>query len=89
MLLAIRSVIHPRNLFTWFLEAAPALIAAPILFATRKRFPLTPLVMILIAMHVSIRSSEGIAPSRKYPRPTEESCAGFEPSKCDRGNRAW
>ncbi|HTF89765.1 MAG TPA: DUF2238 domain-containing protein [Planctomycetota bacterium] len=48
------SLVHPRDLWTWFLEVAPIFIAAPILFATRKRFPLTPLVMILIALHAAI-----------------------------------
>jgi len=48
------SALHPRDRLTWLLEVAPVLIAAPILFATRKSFPLTPLVMVLIAVHASI-----------------------------------
>ena len=53
-LLFVWSVIHPRDLWTWFLEVAPVLIAAPILFATRERFAWTPLVMVLIALHASL-----------------------------------
>ncbi|MCE9581350.1 MAG: DUF2238 domain-containing protein [Planctomycetes bacterium] len=45
------SGIHPKDRFTWFLEVAPALIGAPILIATRKRFPLTPLVCVLLTIH--------------------------------------
>ena len=53
-LLLFWSVLAPFDLFTWFLEVAPILIAAPILFATRRRFPLTGLVSIAIALHASI-----------------------------------
>lgn len=39
---------------TWFLENVPVLIAAPILVATWRRFPLTPLAYRLIALHAVI-----------------------------------
>jgi uncharacterized membrane protein YjdF len=42
VLLAI-SGIGPRDRFTWILEVAPILIGIPVLVATRRRFPLTPL----------------------------------------------
>ena len=45
---------HPRDTLTWFMEVLPVLLAAPILYATRKRFPLTALVAGLIAIHASI-----------------------------------
>ncbi|HKP64783.1 MAG TPA: DUF2238 domain-containing protein [Polyangiales bacterium] len=48
------SAVHPRDPATWWMEVAPVLIAAPLLFATRKTFPLTPLVAVLIALHCSI-----------------------------------
>src|SRR5437762_11456403 len=48
------SAIHPHDYFTWFLEVFPALIAAPILVATRKRFPLTTLSYVLITIHAAI-----------------------------------
>jgi putative membrane protein len=47
----IWSGIEPKDQFTWFLEVSPALIGAAILFYTRKTFPLTPLLYILILMH--------------------------------------
>lgn len=36
---------------TWWLETIPVLIALPILLATARRFPLTPLLYILIGIH--------------------------------------
>lgn len=50
----IWSGIDPKDRFTWFLEVAPALIALPILAFTRKRFPLTPLIYVLILIHCII-----------------------------------
>ncbi|MCG9695636.1 DUF2238 domain-containing protein [Shewanella sp. Isolate11] len=50
----IWSGIEPKDSFTWLLEVAPALIALPILFFTRKRFPLTPLAYWLILLHAII-----------------------------------
>jgi putative membrane protein len=38
------SGIHPHNHLTWWMEVAPVLIALPILYFTRKIFPLTPLL---------------------------------------------
>jgi putative membrane protein len=45
---------QPRDRMTWWMEVAPVLLAAPILFATRKRFPLTTLAAVLIAVHAVI-----------------------------------
>ena len=45
------SAIAPRDRFTWALEVAPALIGVPVLALTRRRFPLTPLVYVLILVH--------------------------------------
>ncbi len=50
----IWSAINPKDLFTWFLEVAPALIGAGILWATRNSFPLTPLTYTLILIHCVI-----------------------------------
>jgi len=48
------SAIHPKDGFTWFLEVAPILIGAPILVATYRRFPLTPLAYRLLFVHALI-----------------------------------
>ena len=45
------SGIHPYDRVTWWLEVAPVLVAAPILFVTRERFPLTPLLYWVILVH--------------------------------------
>lgn len=47
----IWSGIHPKEQFTWFLEVLPAIIGALILAFTRQKFPLTPLLYVLILMH--------------------------------------
>ena len=44
----------PYDRATWALEVAPALMAAPVLLATRRRFPLTTLLYILIALHALV-----------------------------------
>jgi putative membrane protein len=44
----------PADRLTWALEVFPAVIAAPLLIATRRRFPLTTLVYTLIAIHATI-----------------------------------
>lgn len=48
------SAIHPRDLFTWFLEVLPISIGLPILVFTFKRFRFTQLVYLLIAIHACI-----------------------------------
>jgi putative membrane protein len=52
--LLVLSGISPHDRFTWFLEVAPALVAAPILIATYRRFPLTSLAYVLIFVHAGI-----------------------------------
>ncbi|MBY0401272.1 DUF2238 domain-containing protein [Myxococcota bacterium] len=44
----------PYDRPTWLLEVAPVLIAWPILFATRKRFPLTSLLYTAIFLHACV-----------------------------------
>ena len=45
------SGVAPADRLTWFLEVVPVLIAAPLLIATARSFPLTPLVYCVIALH--------------------------------------
>jgi putative membrane protein len=47
----VLSGIRPHDRLTWFMEVAPVLIAAPLLIATHRSFPLTPLAYWLIAIH--------------------------------------
>lgn len=48
------SAIGPHDRFTWLLEVAPVLIGIPILLTTFARFPLTPLLYTLLALHGAI-----------------------------------
>jgi putative membrane protein len=48
------SGIRPHDRVTWWLEVLPVVVAVPILIATAWRFPLTPLVYTLIALHCLI-----------------------------------
>ena len=45
---------HPVDRLTWALEVFPVVLAVPLLVATRKRFPLTTLVYVLIAIHAVV-----------------------------------
>ncbi len=51
MLALAVSAIGPHDRLTWFLEVAPVIFAIPLLVATRRRFPLTPLLYALIFGH--------------------------------------
>ena len=44
----------PKDRYTWILEVAPAIVAAVVLIATYRRFPLTPLAYRLIFLHACI-----------------------------------
>lgn len=50
----IWSGISPADRLTWWLEVAPVLIALPLLVFTRKRFPLTPLLVFLVTVHAVV-----------------------------------
>ena len=45
------SGIHPADRTTWWLEVAPVIVVLPLLWVSRARFPLTPLLYALIAAH--------------------------------------
>lgn len=48
------SGISPYDRTTWWLEVFPILLGAPVLVATYRRFPLTPLVYTLLCVHALI-----------------------------------
>ena len=48
------SGLRPFDRLTWLMEVAPVLIAAPILIATHKKFPLTTLLYALIWIHALV-----------------------------------
>ena len=45
---------RPFDRGTWWLEVAPVLVAVPLLIASRRRYPLTPLAYALIFVHACI-----------------------------------
>ncbi len=50
----IWSAIEPADRLTWWMEVIPAMLGFIILWMTRKRFPLTGLVYVLILIHAVI-----------------------------------
>ncbi len=47
----VASGIGPSDRFTWLLEVLPVILAVPVLLATRRAFPLTPLLYRLLFLH--------------------------------------
>lgn len=48
------SGIAPTDRATWLMEVAPVLLAVPLLLLTWRRFPLTPLLYVLLALHAAV-----------------------------------
>jgi len=61
------SGIAPFDRGTWLLEVAPVLIAFPILAATRRRFPLTDLLYVLVALHALVLIAGGTYTYARVP----------------------
>ena len=55
----IASGIAPFDRLTWLMEVAPVLIALPLMFITRKSYPLTTLLTVLIAAHMLVLIAGG------------------------------
>ena len=55
----IWSAVHPHDYFTWCLEVFPAVIGLALLIATRRTFPLTPLLYTLLFLHATILAVGG------------------------------
>lgn len=53
-LIFVWSAIRPHDYFTWLLEVFPAIMGTAVLAFTCRRFPLTPLLYTLIALHMII-----------------------------------
>jgi putative membrane protein len=48
------SGLRPYERLTWLMEVLPVIIAVPILIATRRNFPLTTLLYVLICLHALV-----------------------------------
>ena len=55
------SGIAPYDRTTWWLEVMPVLIALPVLYLTRRRYPLTPLLYVLLFLHGLVLIGGGLA----------------------------
>jgi putative membrane protein len=55
----IWSAVRPHDYFTWCLEVFPAVIGLVLLIATRRTFPLTPLLYTLLFLHATILAVGG------------------------------
>ena len=55
----VLSGIRPYDRTTWILEVFPILVALPLMWATRERFPLTTLLYALIAVHAVVLMAGG------------------------------
>jgi len=53
------SGIGPKDRMTWWLEVGPIFVVMPVLWATRRRFPLTGLLYFLIGVHGAILALGG------------------------------
>lgn len=61
------SGLKPYDRTTWWLEVAPVIIAIPLLWATRNRFPLTTLLYSLIAVHAVVLMAGGAYSYARVP----------------------
>lgn len=61
------SGISPYDRLTWLMEVLPVLIVLPILAATRRSFPLTPLLYVLIGLHALILIAGGAYTYARVP----------------------
>lgn len=55
----IVSGIAPYDRLTWLMEVTPVLIALPLLIVTRRRYPLSTLLTVLIALHALVLIAGG------------------------------
>jgi len=57
----------PYDRATWWMEVAPALLALPVLAATRRRFPLTDLLYVLVTLHAVVLMAGGAYTYARVP----------------------
>jgi putative membrane protein len=63
----VASGIRPYDRPTWLMEVAPVLIAVPLLVATRRRFELTTLAYVLVAIHAFVLIAGGAYSYARVP----------------------
>lgn len=63
----VASGVTPYDRVTWLLEVAPVLVAVPLLYATRERYPLTILLYVVICVHSLVLSLGGAYTYARVP----------------------
>lgn len=63
----LASGIAPYERLTWLMEVAPVLVALPLLFATRRSYPLTTLLYLLITVHAFVLIAGGAYSYARVP----------------------
>ena len=63
----IASGIAPYDRLTWLMEVAPVLIALPLLYVTRRSYPLTALLYVLITIHALVLIGGGAYTYARVP----------------------
>lgn len=58
---------RPYDRGTWLLEVAPVLVVLPLLAATWRRFPLTPLLYVLVCLHALVLMTGGAYTYARVP----------------------
>lgn len=58
---------QPYDRVTWLLEVIPTLIVLPLLMATRRRYPLTTLLYVLITLHAAVLALGGAYTYARVP----------------------
>lgn len=61
------SGIHPYDRTTWVLEIFPVVLALPVLWATYRQFPLTPLLYVCIFLHALVLMAGGAYTYARVP----------------------
>lgn len=67
VLILIYTGLMTTDRITWLMEVTPVAIVVPLLFATHKRYPLTPLLYTLIFFHAIILMVGGMYTYAKVP----------------------
>ena len=67
MIVLAYSGVHPYDRTTWALEVTPVLVVLPMLVATYRRFPLTTLLYLCIAVHALVLIAGGAYSYARVP----------------------
>jgi putative membrane protein len=67
ILILVVSGLRPHDRLTWLLEVVPTLVALPLLICTRRSYPLTTLLYVLITLHALVLATGGAYTYARVP----------------------